>query len=367
MRRYDVDELTELAAEEAPQPRAKAAKPKATMPQLDVNKRFMMLAGAAAFLTALMAVSYLNSSAAGLSAGGTKVEVYVLKEDVQRGAKLDEDRLTTAEVPKAYLAKGYFEADGDGKNLAKLKGMVAAAAMVEGEPVIEARVSPPDRKLGIAYLLKRGERAKTISVDSASGLAGLIKPGNEVDMIATIPDPSDDTRHISTPVIQKARVIAVGDHLLGEIRTEEEEAKDESGGIDSDSTVTLAVPATKIGVVTLLEGAGKLQVVLRAEGDTTVQKTAYTDDVILALVAGKVPPKHVPRPAVPHVAVPPRVYVRTVVREAPPPPRPRPVAHVAPPRPVARPVTHVAPPVSNPGNTPTVIRFGGAGENSGGN
>lgn len=348
---------------------ASKAKASASMPKLDVNRRFLVLAGAAAFLTAIMGVMYINNSAAGLSAGGTQIEVVALAADVDRGAKLTEERLTTVKMPKAYLPKGYIAVGEDNEGMKKALDSVAIAPMVEGEPLIEARISAPSKKLGIAYLLKAGERAKTVKVDSASGLAGLIKPGNEVDLIATITDPNNDQRRIGTPVIQKARVIAVGDHLLGEIRTDEEEAKDESGGIESESTVTLAVPGAKINIMTLLEDLGNLKIVLRAEGDTSLQKTAFTDDVIMALVSGRVPPKQVARPIerVVPAYVPPRTVVRTVPAYVPPPvyhqappprytpPRPRPAAPK--PRPVAKPPVHK--PANNGGGMPNIIRFGG--------
>ncbi|MEB3197243.1 MAG: Flp pilus assembly protein CpaB [Candidatus Sericytochromatia bacterium] len=340
------------------QPAQAAPSPRAALPQLDVNRRFLLLAAAAAFLAATVGVTYLNKSAAGLSEAGEKVEVVVLTEDVERGSRLSDDRLTTAAIPRAFLPKGAIEAGAEQQGLEKAKGMVALAPMVAGEPLIEARVSPPDRKLGIAYLLRRGERAKTINVDSASGLAGLIKPGNEVDLIATIPDPNNDMRRIGTPVLQKARVIAVGDHLLGEVRNAEEEAKDESGGIASDSTVTLAILANKVGLVTLLEDLGNLKVVLRADGDTSLQKTQFSDEAIMALVSGRVPGRPVVRSA-PAVQAPnrPRVVIREVVRPAEPPrPRPQRVAPPAPVRPAAQ--TQTAPAPKKP-TTPHVIRFGG--------
>lgn len=356
-------------------PKAAATKAKtsaAAMPKLDVNRRFLVLAGAAAFMTACMGVMYINNSGKGLSEAGTKIEVVALAADVERGAKLTEDRLTTVAMPKAYLPKGYIPVGEDGEGMKKAMDSVAIAPMVEGEPLIEARISPPNKKLGIAYLLKGGERAKTVKVDSASGLAGLIKPGNEVDLIATITDPNNEQRRIGTPVIQKARVIAVGDHLLGEIlSSEEEEAADESGGIESESTVTLAVPGSKINIVTLLEDLGNLKIVLRAEGDDSLQKSAFTDDVIMALVSGRVPPKQVARPVERPVQdyVPPRTVIRTISRPVsapynPPPPRyvaqprPRPVA--AKPRPVAKPPAPKPKPATN--SMPNIIRFGGGGE-----
>jgi len=309
-------------------------------------------------MTAIMGAMYLNKSAAGLSEGGTKITVVVLAEDVQRGSKLTEDRLTTADIPKAYLPTGYIELGEDDKGLKAAQKMVALAPMVAGEPLIAARISPADRKLGIAYLLKKGERAKTISVDAASGLAGLIKPGNEVDLLTTIPDPGNDSRRLSTAVIQKARVIAVGSNLFGEVRSDEEEQQDLSGGIQSDSTITLALPQNKVHLAALCEDLGLLKVVLRAEDDSTVQKQPFSDEVIMSLLSGSAPQKPVaakPVAGKPWVA-PPRRWTPPVRRDPPP----RPVAHVAPrpvPKPVARPVAPK--PVVNTGGTPQVIHFGG--------
>lgn len=338
------------APEPAPEPAKKAAGKGSLLGNLDVNRRFLVLAAAAAGLTSLLAVMYLSSSASGLAEGGEKVSVLVAAQDIPAGVALTEDMLTTSDVPKAYLPKGYYE------DIEKLKDRLAIAPMVEGEPILEVRTSAPNAKHGIAYLLKSGERAKSISVDSASGIAGLIKPGNEVDLIATIPDPNNDNRRIGTPILQKARVIAVGDQLLGEVRSPEEEAKESESGIDSGGTVTLAIPSAKTGLVTLLEDMGNLKMVLRAANDNSIVKTKFTDDVIMALVSGRVPPKEVSRPAPPRpVYVPPRTVVREVVREAPKP------VHRPKPQPKPQPVSK---PVSKPATQRNVeiIRFGGSGD-----
>jgi pilus assembly protein CpaB len=374
-----VEQAVPKARKAKPAPAEKAPpKVAANLPKLDVNRRFLMIAGAAALMTALMGVVYLNNAGSGLAEGGTKVKVYTPKEDMAAGTRLTEDNTDTTEIPKAYLPKGAIT------DLEKLKDHLAIAPMVAGEPIIEARISAPDAKYGIAYLLKPGERAKTITVDSASGLAGLIKPGNEVDLHATVPDPSDDTRLIGTPVLQKARVIAVGSHLLGELpKTEEEAARDANSGISSENTVTLALPGDKVSVVTLMETKGNLKMVLRASGDTTVAKSQFTDDVLLSLLGGKVPPKPVvaakpvPKPPVVHHDPPPRPVIhhdpppRPVVHHDPPPPKPKPapvVRHDPPapkPVPVAKPVPVVKPPVVHhdprPVQQPEVIRFGGGG------
>lgn len=310
---------------------AKAPRPAQDRPKLDVNRRFLLLAGAAASMTALMVVIFLSNAGSGLEEGGAKVEVVVAGEDLQTGMRLSEERLATKEVPKAYLPRGYFTEIG------KLTNRVAIAPMVAGEPILEVRTSLPDPKYGIAYLLEAGERAKTISVDSASGLGGLIRPGNEVDLIATLEDPGNASRRISTPVIQKARVIAVGGQLLGQVKQTDEEAPAEPGsGISSEGTLTLAVPAAKTAIVTLLEDMGKLQVVLRATGDTSTTEARFSDAQIMGLIGGKVPAREAApaAPKAPPPAARPRPATRVIVREVvrPAPARPAP-ARPAPPKP----------------------------------
>lgn len=318
---------------------AKAKKPGASvLPKLDVNRRFLLLAGAAAGLTALMAVVYLNKAGSGLEAGGTQIEVIVAKGDIDEGTELTPDLLTTKKIPAAYLLseEHYYTSTDD------LDGRVATAAMLKGEPIYDVRTSEPNPKYGIAYLLKAGERAKSISVDSASGLAGLIKPGNEVDLVATIPDPEDNTRRISLPVLQKARVIAVGDRLLGQPSSDEGSGTD--NGISASGTATLAVQSAKIALITLLEDLGNLKMVLRAAGDNTIINAPYSDAQIMALVSGRVPPKEVPKPA--YVPPPqPREVVR-VIHDNPPPPRP--VHHEAPPAPRPHPKPAAAAPKPRP-------------------
>lgn len=291
--------------------------------KLDVNRRFLMLAGAAAAITAVMAVMYLGKAGSGLEAAGAPIKVLVAKEDISAGARLTEDMFKFKEIPQSLLIEDqYFEAFED------LDGRLAVAPMVAGEPVYDIRTSPPNPKYGIAYLLKPGERAKSISVDSASGMAGLIKPGNEVDLIATIPDPEDSTRRISTPVVQKARVIAVGDILLGAPPPSDDDTVVDNG-ISSTGTITLAIPSKKIALVTLLEDLGNMKTILRAEGDDTVAQNPYTDGQMMQLISGRVPKEVVAKP---YVAPPKPTYVA---------PKPKPVQQ-APSRPVSRP-TYVAP------------------------
>jgi Flp pilus assembly protein CpaB len=326
--------------------------------KLDVNRRFLLLAGTAAALASVMAVMYLSKASSGLEAAGKPIKVLVAADDISAGARLTEDMFKFKELPASVLIDEQFFEDFE-----DLDGRLAVAPMVAGEPVYKIRTSPPNPKYGIAYLLKGGERAKSINVDSASGMAGLIKPGNEVDLVATIPDPQDNTRRISTPVLQKARVIAVGDILLGAPPPSDEDTVVDNG-ISSTGTITLAVPAPKVALITLLEDLGNLKAILRAEGDDTVVENGYSDSQVMAIVSGRIPPKEAPpKPKPAYVPPPaqPRV-VKEVVRQAPPkpayvPPKPKPPA----PKPVQaapKPKPPAPKPAAKPPREVQVIQFG---------
>ena len=63
----------------------------------------------------------------------------------------------------------------------------------------------------------------TVETDTASGLAGMLQPGNYVDVIVTIrPDDANlEAKWVTETILQGIRVLAVGDSLTG--RSEEEE------------------------------------------------------------------------------------------------------------------------------------------------
>ncbi len=97
---------------------------------------------------------------------------FVRDQDLRWQAWPDED------IPENYLIKETTDKD-------ELVGAVVRARIVTGEPILPDQVVKPGDKGFLAAVIRPGMRALTVHVDRASGGAGLVFPGDQVDLILT--------------------------------------------------------------------------------------------------------------------------------------------------------------------------------------
>lgn len=274
-------------------------------PVLDVNRKLLFAAAGIAALAGLVAVMYLSDLASGIAGEGAKVSVWTVKDNLPARHQLTEDDLDVKEIPKAFLAEGYITKDE------AAVGQITRVALVKGEVVLKARVGKPGGEFGGAPMLRANERGFVYVPDGLQEVP-LVKPDDMVDLIATLPEPGTE-RVISTPVLQKVRVLSVGDRFTNE-------ATDSAPM--GNAAITLAVPSAKVTLLTILKQAGNLNFALRAPGDTSDSPTRIAESEIERLVMGQVPRPAAPRPAVVQQPVRTRPVVRTRYIERPAPPRP---------------------------------------------
>lgn len=299
------------------------AMPTGASPVLDVNRKLLFAAAGIAALAGLVAVMYLSDLASGIAGEGAKVAVWTVKENVPARHQLTEDDLVVREIPKTFLAEGYLTREE------AAAGQITRVPLVKGEVVLKARVGKPGAEFGGAPKLRANERGFVYVPDGLQEVP-LVKPDDLVDLIATLPEPGTE-RLISTPVLQKVRVLSVGDRFS-------DEATDSPPL--GNAAITLAVPASKVTLLTILKQAGNLNFALRSPGDTSESPSRIPEAEIERLVMGQVPRPAAPRPAAAAQPVRPRPVVRTryIERPAPRPvaiqPRPQPVVQQRPaPRP----------------------------------
>jgi DNA-binding NarL/FixJ family response regulator len=116
-----------------------------------------------------------------------------------------------------------------------------------------------ERKYGLAYAISNGMRAMAVNVDEASGVAGLIKVGDRVDIIAKLNGEEGSMPPRTVVVLQGVNVLAIGSSL--------ENAKPDSKEKPLVKTVTLAVTLEdSLRLKTAVEG-GKISLILRAPSD----------------------------------------------------------------------------------------------------
>ncbi|NUB25620.1 Flp pilus assembly protein CpaB [Azospirillum brasilense] len=158
-----------------------------------------------------------------------------------------------------------------------------------GEPLMRSRLIAPGERGFLAAVLSPGMRAISVAVTEVSGAAGLISPGDLVDLILTqaLPNEQDNParRLVGETVLERVRVIAVDQRV-------EEAAKDHnnSGNVRKvATTVTLEVGARQAEKVAVAAELGHLTLSLHsiAPAGEAVAPTAtepvWASDVSAAL------------------------------------------------------------------------------------
>ena len=117
-----------------------------------------------------------------------------------------------------------------------------------------------------------GFRAACIAVDDVSGLNGMIKPGDFVDVIGTFEETGNRGVFTST-VLQNVRVLAVDSDYTGA----PVKRTPDFTGVIGRSTASLALEPSDAEVLAFAESKGKLRLSLRNPGDVKVAQTKTTN------------------------------------------------------------------------------------------
>jgi pilus assembly protein CpaB len=130
------------------------------------------------------------------------------------------------------------------------------------EPLLEGRLAIKGSGLGLAPTIPVGMRAVTVRVNDVSSTAGFVLAGLRVDVLVTGHPPSGDS-NMTTTVLQNVLVLSAGQAMQSDAR----------GTPVSVSTVTLLATPVDAETLTLANGEGRIQLILRNSSDEGVEKT----------------------------------------------------------------------------------------------
>jgi len=195
----------------------------------------------------------------------------------------DEDFGVKSAAPADLPAGGLIDSP---EVRASLHGALVRRYIDPGMPITREDVIRVRDRGFLAAVLEPAMRAISISVDAASGVAGLIWPGDRVDVILT--QDMDATaslgeRIASETVLRDIRVIAVDQDIA---QGTEPSAASKSGRVPN--TVTLQVTPEEADKVAVAQHLGHLSLSVRAisEGGleaTALSKPVFSKDVSSAL------------------------------------------------------------------------------------
>jgi len=147
-----------------------------------------------------------------------------------------------------------------------------SAAIYEGEPVTENRVSPKGSGGGLAATIPPGMRACAIRVNEVVGVAGFVVPGMRVDVLITGLPPGGnaaDGPRVRT-LLQNIEVLSAGTDFQ----------KNQEGKPEQAQVVNLLVTPAQAEILSLAGNETHIQLVLRNPMDTEISKppgTAMSD------------------------------------------------------------------------------------------
>lgn len=202
-----------------------------------------------------------------------QVKVVKARQTIRAGRPLTRDHITIDKVPKEFLPHNVLlKSDVEVYLGQPLKSTVQESSMIVTG---DFRVSQVNKDL--ASKIPVGSRALTVPVDKISGVAGLLKPGDHVDILGTFPVQKKEelvpaggggssSGYMTLPLLQNVTLLAVGQQAT---RATGEKS---SRGAGSYNSVTLSVTMQEAELLTIAQERGDLDLLLRNPDDVKIQK-----------------------------------------------------------------------------------------------
>lgn len=218
-----------------------------------MNSRTSVIAGAACgLLAALLAFGWFSAREHAFRDLSAPAPALVAARHIPSGTRLGRSMLETREIPRAFIQPGAL------RSIDEADGQLAVAPIAAGEQVLANKITRGGVALALA--VPPGKRAVSVGVDAAGGVAGLLQPGDLVDVIASTEDGGSPRTWL---LMQAAPVLAVGKSFAAG-----KEQGGEGGFFDAPAdTVTLAASPLEAAHLAHLELTGRMKLVLRAPGD----------------------------------------------------------------------------------------------------
>jgi pilus assembly protein CpaB len=142
----------------------------------------------------------------------------------------------------------------------RLLGSLVRKNLDTGSPITSENVLPRGDRGFLASVLEPGTRAISIKVDAESGVSGLIKPGDYVDVLLTQVAANADVarRALSETLLQNVRIIAIDQEIV------------QGGGANNTAaakiaqTVSLQLAPEQVKKIAVAKHLGSLSLAMRS-------------------------------------------------------------------------------------------------------
>jgi pilus assembly protein CpaB len=240
------------------------------------NKNWLLLSAAiglgllSAFLMNKAVQQRMDQLDAEANRGLEMVEVVVANRDLEKGDVLVADTVASRQVPKQYVhASAVVPA-----SFSQIEDARLQVPLKRGEVVLPAHIDGLGQRV-FSTILKKGMRALTFEVDEISSTAGMLRPGDRVDLIYSVmPSYSGaSSERVLFPLLSNVSILATGQSVT---------KQDNRGTERRYTNVTLEVSPADANRILLAKSTGDLTAVLRSPDDQEKNSSAIlTPDALI--------------------------------------------------------------------------------------
>jgi pilus assembly protein CpaB len=246
----------------------------------------LVAGGAAAWMAVAMrsAPAVVTEIAAVAPAAKVAVtEVLIAARELSPGEVLTADAMRWQAWPEGAINAAYVSRAADPGAAERLAGSVARLRIVEGEPVVESKLSARGSGF-MSSQLPAGKRAVAVRISAETTAGGFILPNDRVDILHTTPPRNDSPMPRSRTLLRNVRVLAI-DQKVDE-RVKDDKTKSSPTAVGKTATVELDPELAE--VLAAAEASGVLSLALRsaadyAEGPSLVRHETRSQPTVIVI------------------------------------------------------------------------------------
>lgn len=211
-------------------------------------------------LAAFMIFNYVGGVEDKANEGAERVDVFVVRQDIPKGLPgeqaRDEGYIVQDKIPREFLPATAV------RSLDQIDGRVALNNLAANQVLVDGMfVDPAQAQIGFSARIPDNQVAVTVSIDEVHGVAGLLVPGDKVDLLVASSTGSDsgsdaasDTGEASSvPSGGESRVVYHSVEILaiGQTATPQPGENITAAGAEGTTATTAPVVASS-GLITFL-------------------------------------------------------------------------------------------------------------------
>ena len=180
-----------------------------------MEKKKLFLVSAIIGLVAVFLVnSYISSQRDELLKLSAPIEVVVVARDLAEGTRLQDDMLETISVPKSFVQPDVV------KSFEEVRDRQISVPVLQGTQLLGSMIAL-NQNVGLAQKIPKDSLAMAVPVNNSTAVAGLIQPGDIVDISLTVEvikkassfgpngGEAELTEMVSKQILSKVQVLAV--------------------------------------------------------------------------------------------------------------------------------------------------------------